>query len=205
LVKDHAMPTTAETIHPLGWPAADFALPGVDGKTHSLAACRGAKATLVMFLCNHCPYVKGQIDRIVADVAELGAHGVKAVAIMPNDVDAYPADSLDNMVVFARAHGFGFPYLIDGDQSVARAYRAQCTPEFYGFDKDLRLAYHGRLDGAGMKPRTSEKRELFESMLAIAQTTRAPGPHHPSIGCSIKWRAAGRCGRNCARAGQRLW
>jgi peroxiredoxin len=189
-MKETSMPTTAETIHAMGWQAAPFSLDGTDGKVHTLLDCRGPKGTVVMFICNHCPYVKGQIDRIVTDVNDLSKHGVKAVAIMPNDPDAYPDDAFDKMVAFARVHRFTFPYLMDRTQAVAKAYRAQCTPEFFGFDAGLKLAYHGRLDGAGMKPRTGEARELVEAMTAIAHAKRVPTEAKPSIGCSIKWRAA---------------
>src|SRR5215469_8097746 len=126
------MPTLSQTIPPLGWTAQDFDLEGTDGKRHSLAALRGAKGTLVMFICNHCPYVQAVLDDIIVDARELAAAGVSSVAIMPNDTDAYPADSFENMKRLAEEKKLPFPYLIDRTQEVARAYDAVCTPDFFG-------------------------------------------------------------------------
>jgi peroxiredoxin len=174
-----------------GWKAPSFTLPGVDGKTYSLETLRGPKATLVMFICNHCPYVKAVVDRIVRDTNEIKAYGVSAVAISSNDVAHYPEDSFDNMKRFAAAHRFGFPYLYDESQEVARAYDAACTPDFFGFNADLELQYRGRLDASGREPaRADVRRELFEAMKEIAATGRGPRTQTPSIGCSIKWKAA---------------
>ena len=172
-----------------GWRAVDFALDGVDGKRHRLAEVRGAKATVVMFLCNHCPYVKAAIPRIVADMAALAPLGVGAVAIMPNDSAAYPEDSFANMKAFAARHRLGFPYLIDASQDVARAYGAVATPEFFGFDGALGLQYHGRLDaGKTSPPPAGAPRELYDAMARIAATGKGPNDQAPSMGCSIKWR-----------------
>jgi peroxiredoxin len=174
-----------------GWKAPAFTLPGVDGKAHSLEGLRGPKGTLVMFICNHCPYVKAVIDRIVRDADALKAHGVSAVAISANDVVHYPEDSFDNMKRFAAAHHFGFPYLYDESQEVARAYDAACTPDFFGFNADLELQYRGRLDASGREPASADvRRELFEAMKEIAATGKGPHQQTPSIGCSIKWKAA---------------
>jgi peroxiredoxin len=129
-----------------GWKAPDFTLEGIDGRTYSLAEVRGPNGTLVMFICNHCPYVKSVIARIVRDVGELKQHGIGAVAIMSNDTETYPEDSFENMKAFAAEHGFNLPYVIDRTQEVARAYDAVCTPDFFGFNKDLELQYRGRLD-----------------------------------------------------------
>ena len=129
-----------------GWKAVDFKLEGVDGKSYTLADVRGPNGTLVMFICNHCPYVKAILDRLVRDVRELQANGIGVIAIMPNDPDAYTEDSIDNMKAVAEKNGFTFPYVIDGTQTVARAYNAVCTPDFYGFNADLELQYRGRLD-----------------------------------------------------------
>src|SRR4030095_14171239 len=129
-----------------GWKAPPFCLPGVDGKTYSLDQVKGPNGTLVMFICNHCPYVKAVIDRIVRDVEELRGLGVGAVAISSNDAVHYPEDSFDNMMRFAADHGFTFPYLYDESQEVARAYDAACTPDFFIYDKDLQLVYRGQLD-----------------------------------------------------------
>ncbi|MFZ2020006.1 MAG: thioredoxin family protein, partial [Methyloceanibacter sp.] len=164
---------------------------GVDGKTYSLEGLRGPKGTLVMFICNHCPYVKAVIDRIVRDTEALKAHGISTVAISANDVVHYPEDSFDNMKRFAAAHRFGFPYLYDESQDVARAYDAACTPDFFGFNADLELQYRGRLDASGREPASADvRRELFEAMREIAATGKGPREQTPSIGCSIKWKAA---------------
>ena len=173
-----------------GWKAVDFRLEGTDGRTHALAECSGERGTLVMFLCNHCPFVKTAIDRIVRDVDELARHGIGSVAIMPNDTEAYPADSFENMKRFAAEHGFGFPYLIDRTQATARAYDAACTPDFFGFDRSLGLQYRGRLDGSRMEPVPGARRELLEAMLQVAETGQGPEEQLPSMGCSIKWREA---------------
>ncbi|MGB1547437.1 MAG: thioredoxin family protein [Alphaproteobacteria bacterium] len=174
-----------------GWKAVDFRLSGIDGKTYCLADVQGAKATLVMFICNHCPYVKGAIDRIVRDVRELEPYGVGAVAIMPNDTVSYPEDSFENMQAFAKAHAFSFPYLIDETQATARAYDAICTPDFFGFNAALELQYRGRIDEGGREEVPGARRELFEAMAAIAETGKGPATQVPSMGCSIKWREAG--------------
>ncbi|HWA42504.1 MAG TPA: thioredoxin family protein [Hypericibacter adhaerens] len=176
--------------HELGWHAAGFELEGVDGRPHKLAELKGEKGTLVMFICNHCPYVKGVIDGVVEDCKALAAEGVNAVAIMSNDTDAYPADSFDKMKEFARAHGFGFSYLIDRTQAVARAYGAVCTPDIYGFDAGLALRYRGRVqEMRGSSPVKGAKREMLEAMRLIARTGKGPAEQVPAIGCSIKWRS----------------
>ncbi len=172
----------------LGWRAADFGLEGIDGKTWRLADVRGPKGTLVMFICNHCPYVRGAIRRIVRDAKELQANDLGVIAIMPNDPAAYPEDSFDNMKRFAAEHGFTFPYVIDRTQATARAYDAVCTPDFFGFDAGLRLQYRGRLDAGGKTEVPGAKRELFEAMLEVARGGRGPAEQKPSMGCSIKWR-----------------
>ena len=172
-----------------GWKAVDFRLDGVDGASHSLADLRGEKGVLVMFICNHCPYVRSVIDRIVRDVGDLKAKGIGAAAIMSNDTQAYPADSFDNMKAFAARHGFDFPYVIDRDQTVARAYDAVCTPDFFGFNEDLELQYRGRLDESKTTPVEGARRELYEAMCAVAETGRGPRTQIPSMGCTIKWRA----------------
>ena len=174
-----------------GWKAPPFTLPATDGKTYSLEALRGETGTLVMFICNHCPYVKAVIDRIVRDVNELRPLGVGAVAISSNDVAHYPEDSFVNMKRFAEAHRFSFPYLYDESQDVARAYDAVCTPDFFGFNAGLELQYRGRLDASrkDAAPATV-RRDLFEAMKVIAATGEGPREQISSIGCSIKWKAA---------------
>ncbi|HZJ11105.1 MAG TPA: thioredoxin family protein [Methyloceanibacter sp.] len=174
-----------------GWKAPSFSLPGVDGKTYSLDALRGPNGTLVMFICNHCPYVKAVVDRIVRDVNELRGVGVNAVAISSNDVTDYPEDSFDNMQQFAEAHRFSFPYLYDESQEVAKAYGATCTPDFFGFNSKLELRYRGRLDASRKEAASADvRRELFEAMKQVAETGQGPREQIPSIGCSIKWKAA---------------
>ena len=173
-----------------GWKAPDFRLPGIDGKTHALSDIAGPKGTLVMFICNHCPYVRSVVDRIVRDTAALAALGVASVAISANDAATYPEDSFDNMKAFAAAHGFPFPYLYDESQDVARAYDAICTPDFFGFNAGLELQYRGRLDASGREAVPDARRELFEAMSLVAGTGRGPREQTASIGCSIKWKAA---------------
>jgi peroxiredoxin len=173
-----------------GWKAVDFQLEGIDGKTYSLEDVRGPKGTLVMFICNHCPYVKSVISRIVSDVAALQEKGIGAIAIMSNDTESYPEDSFENMKAFAKAHGFDFPYVIDRSQEVARAYDAVCTPDFFGFNAELELQYRGRLDESKTTPVPDARRELFEAMTRIAETGEGPRDQVASMGCSIKWRAA---------------
>jgi peroxiredoxin len=174
-----------------GWKAPDFSLPGVDGKTYSLQDLKGPNGTLVVFICNHCPYVKAIIDRLVRDAAELAPLGINTVAICSNDATTHPDDSFEHMTKFAEAHGFTFPYLHDESQEVARAYDAVCTPDFFGFNKDLELQYRGRLDESGRDPAGPDvRRDLFEAMKQVAETGEGPREQTPSIGCSIKWKAA---------------
>ena len=181
-----ALPKTG--ICDFGWKARDFALKGVDGKTYTFADVRGPKGTLVVFICNHCPYVKASIDRIVAEAKALRVIGIGAIAIMPNDTKAYREDSFDNMKTFAAKHGFTFPYVIDATQEVARAYDAQCTPDFFGFNAQDELQYRGRLDNSRMTLVANVRRDLFEAMKQVSETGRGPLEQMPSMGCSIKWR-----------------
>jgi peroxiredoxin len=172
-----------------GRPAPDFTLPGVDGRVWTLEQCRGERGLLVMFICNHCPYVKAVRERIVRDCRELLAHGVNAVAIMSNDPRDYPEDSFENMKWVAADLQFSFPYLLDASQEVARAYGAVCTPDFFGYDAHLHLQYRGRLDASRRETAPPDaRRELFEAMVEVARTGRGPAQQIPGIGCSIKWR-----------------
>jgi len=173
-----------------GWKAIDFALEGIDGRTYTLDKVRGPNGTLVMFICNHCPYVRSIIGRIVRDAEDLKAVGIGSVAIMANDTESYPEDSFENMKVFADLHGIRFPYVIDRSQQVARAYGAACTPDFFGFNKSLELQYRGRLDASKTTLVKDAQRELYEAMQLVAKTGRGPVEQIPSMGCSIKWRAA---------------
>jgi peroxiredoxin len=171
--------------------APDFALPGVDGKAWTRDGCRGPNGLLVMFICNHCPYVRAVIDRIVRDARDLAPLGIGIVAISANDPVAYPQDSFERMGEFARAHELPFPYLYDETQRIAHAYGAVCTPEFFGYNARLELQYRGRLDASGRDPAPpGARRELFEAMKLIAATGQGPAEQLPSIGCSIKWREA---------------
>jgi len=172
-----------------GWKALDFDLPGVDGKRYNLANARGKNGLLVMFICNHCPYVKSIRDRIIRDTRELQQHGISSIAIMSNDPALQPEDSFENMRRIALELDFPFPYLIDETQAVARAYGAVCTPDFFGYNSRLELQYRGRLD-ASRKETAPEgaRRELFEAMRLVAETGQGPGEQVPGIGCSIKWR-----------------
>ena len=182
-----AAPSSHE--RPFGWRAADFALPDPDGGIHRLAEFTRAKGLLVMFICNHCPYVKGTIAEIVRDATTLAGEGIGAVAIMPNDVAAYPADSPAEMKKFAASHRLPFHYLYDQSQATARAYGAVCTPDFFGFDKNLGLRYRGRLMPVkGTTPVPGGARELLAAMRQIAATGEGPADQNPGIGCSIKWR-----------------
>lgn len=184
------MAATGPQICDFGWPAVDFMLPGTDGGMHGPSTARGPNGLLVMFICNHCPYVRSVIDRIVRDCTDLAGLGIGSIAVMSNDTDAYPADSFDRMQTFAVENGFTFPYVIDASQSVARAYDAVCTPEFYGFNAGLELQYRGRLDESGRNAVPGARRELYEAMQQIAGTGDGPREQVASIGCSIKWRAA---------------
>ncbi len=172
-------------------PAVDFQLPATDGRTYSLDDVAGEKGTVIVFICNHCPYVKAVIDRLVADARTLVQEGIGVAAICSNDAEEYPEDSFDNMKRFANAHGLPFPYLHDETQSVARAYGAVCTPDFFGYGPDRKLKYRGRLDeGRTTPPPAGARRELVEAMHAIAATNKSPADQTPSIGCSIKWKSA---------------
>jgi peroxiredoxin len=172
-----------------GWPAADFSLTDTFGTQHSLDSLRGPNGLLLMFICNHCPYVKAVIDRICRDARALQPLGIGVAAIMSNDATEYPEDSFDNMEKLARTLDFPFPYLHDTTQSIARAYNAVCTPDFFGFNRDLKLQYRGRLDASGRAPAAPDiRRELFEAMREIAASGHGPREQTASIGCSIKWR-----------------
>ncbi|MEM6490236.1 MAG: thioredoxin family protein [Pseudomonadota bacterium] len=173
-----------------GKPAPHFMLPDTDGQIYSLDECRGPKGTVVMFICNHCPYVVAIADRLAAEADALRDIGVSTVAICSNDAVAYPEDAPDRMGAFARRYGFPFPYLHDESQKAARAYGAVCTPDFFGYDAGLGLQYRGRLDATTPGRAGDGRRELFEAMSAVAETGHGPEAQTPSMGCSIKWKAA---------------
>ncbi len=173
-----------------GWRAVDFELADSSGSRHTLDSLRGPRGLLLMFICNHCPYVKAIIDRICRDAREVQSLGIGVAAIMSNDPSEYPEDSLENMQQVARQLNFSFPYLYDATQNVARSYAAVCTPDFFGFNDQLELQYRGRLDASGRLPAAADaRRELLEAMQMIAESGQGPREQVASIGCSIKWRA----------------
>lgn len=180
-----ALETPKATI---GWNAPEFSLKGTDGAIHTLQSAKGAKATVVMFICNHCPYVLKQLDRMIALTHALKTHEVNVIAINPNDSTHYPEDSFEAMQAMAKERNFPFLYLHDETQSVARAYHAVCTPDIFGFDANLELKYRGRLDESWSGVLDKPKQELFEAMMEIAQTGSTSKAQNPSVGCSIKWR-----------------
>lgn len=182
------MPALTTPICDFGWSAPDFTLPGIDGKDWSLNDCLGERGLLVMFICNHCPYVIAIADRLAEDCKKLQDLGVNSVAIMSNDVVAYPADSFDNMKIFAAENHFSFPYLFDETQQTARAYDAVCTPDFFGFNANLELQYRGRFDSSGRNAAPDAERELLAAMSVVAATGAGPEKQTASIGCSLKWK-----------------
>jgi peroxiredoxin len=174
-----------------GLPAVDFSLLGIDNKIWTLEDCRGENGLLIMFICNHCPYVKAIMDRLVRDTNALKPLGINTVAIMSNDPAEYPEDSFESMQNIAQQQQFSFPYLLDETQQIAQAFGAVCTPDFFGYNKDLQLQYRGRFDESKKLAAASDvRRDLFEAMKVVAETGRGPEQQIPSMGCSIKWRAA---------------
>lgn len=182
------------SLHPpvcdFGWSAPAFSLLGVDGQYYELEQLCGPKGLVLMFICNHCPYVKAIHQRLVEDMNTLRAIGVHAVAISSNDAEQYPEDSYENMQRMAQQWQFSFPYLYDPSQQVAQAYGAVCTPDFFGFNAQRKLQYRGRLDDQGREPqpKPDAKRELVQAMQLVASTGQGPMQQIPSIGCSIKWK-----------------
>lgn len=173
-----------------GWKARDFALPATNGKTYTLKDISGPNGTLIMFICNHCPYVIAVLDRIIRDARDLAPLGVGIAAISSNDVIAYPQDGFSKMGELAKDRDFPFPYLFDADQSVARDYDAACTPDFFGFNSKGELQYRGRLDASTREAGSPDlRRDLFEAMRQIAETGTGPRDQIASMGCSIKWKA----------------
>jgi peroxiredoxin len=172
-----------------GWKAPHFKLLGVDGKYWTLDDIRGPNGTLVMFICNHCPYVKAIRERLVSDLLELKSLGVNAIAISSNDTVNYPDDSYENMQMMAKEFNFSFPYVLDDTQQVAKAYGAVCTPDFFGFNANLELQYRGRFDDQRREttPNPNPTRDLFKAMKLVAETGQGPREQISSIGCSIKW------------------
>ena len=171
-----------------GTKAIPITLEGIDKKTNNLDQIKGMNGTLVIFICNHCPYVKGVIDRLVKDIKDLQEKEIGCVAIMSNDVENYPEDSFENMKKFSKKNNFTFPYLYDETQEVAKAYGAVCTPDFFGYNKDLELQYRGRLDNAGISGEPLKEKELLNAFHQIIITGKGPKEQKSSMGCSIKWK-----------------
>ena len=171
-----------------GQKAHGFELKSTDNKILSLNDIKGENGTLIMFICNHCPYVKAVITEIVQDCKKLESNGVKAVAISSNDVKNYPEDSFENMGKFAKNHNFSFPYLFDETQEIANNYGAVCTPDFFGYNKNLELQYRGRIrELKDLKPVGSGDSDLYKAMKQIAESGNGPKDQIPSMGCNIKW------------------
>lgn len=183
------MASISPPVCDFGWKAPDFNLPDVNGKLVNLQDSMGPKGLLVMFICNHCPYVKAILPRLIKDVEALKELGVNTVAIMSNDPSDYPEDSPENMKKVAEEMAFPFPYLLDETQQIAKAYDAVCTPDFFGFNKNFELQYRGRFDESRKETAPESTRDLFRAMKQVAQTGHGPKEQIPSIGCSIKWKA----------------
>jgi peroxiredoxin len=183
------MALTETPVCDFGQSAIDFSLPGIDGKRYTLEDCRGENGILVMFICNHCPYVKAIQSRLAKDTRDLLTFGIKSVAIMSNDTHDYPEDSFENMQKIAKQYHYPFPYLLDETQEIAKAYGAVCTPDFFGYNADLKLQYRGRLDASRTEPIADVPRELFEAMKLIAASGKGPEDQITGLGCSIKWKA----------------
>ena len=182
------MALTKTPICDFGKKAEDFKLNSTDNKIISLNDIKGEKGTLIMFICNHCPYVKAVIEEMVEDCKKLETNGIKSVAICSNDVNNYPEDSFENMIKFSKDHNFSFPYLIDETQDIAKNFGAVCTPDFFGYNKNLELQYRGRIrELKDLKPVASGDSDLYKAMKQIAETSKGPSNQIPSMGCNIKW------------------
>ena len=183
------MALTKTPICDFGKKADNFELKSTDNKVISLNDIKGENGTLIMFICNHCPYVKAVIQNIVEDCKKLEDNGIKSVAICSNDVKNYPEDSFDNMIKFSKKNHFNFPYLHDETQEIAKAYDAVCTPDFFGYNKNLELQYRGRLrELKNFIPVKEGESDLLTAMKQIAQTGKGPEDQIPSAGCGIKWK-----------------
>lgn len=189
LRKDKSNMAATPPICDFGWKAVNATLPDFDGNEYVLFDQKGDNGLVIAFICNHCPYVKSVIDRIVRDAIELKEYGINFVAISANDIISHPQDSPENMKIFAQQNNFTFPYLYDESQDVAKAYDAVCTPDFFGFNKNLELQYRGRLDASKKQSGAADlRRDLFEAMVEIAKTGQGPKEQIASMGCSIKWK-----------------
>ena len=182
------MVLTKTPICNFGEKGKSFQLKGTDDKLHNLNQYIGKNGLLIMFICNHCPYVKAVIKDIVEDCKNLKKEGVNSIAIMSNDTKEYPEDSFENMKIFSKKFNFSFPYLIDETQSIAKDYGAVCTPDFFGYNKNLELQYRGRIkELKDLKPVNSDESDLLKAMRLIIKTGKGPAQQIPSMGCNIKW------------------
>ena len=182
------MVLTKTPICNFGEKANSFKLKGTDGKIHNLEDNLGKSGLLIMFICNHCPYVKAVIEDIVNDCKKLEEDGLKSIAIMSNNTDDYPEDSFENMIAFSKKHKFTFPYLIDETQDIAKKYGAVCTPDFFGYNNKLELQYRGRIrELKDLKPLRNSESDLLKAMSLIIKTGKGPKNQIPSMGCNIKW------------------
>lgn len=182
------MPTESPTAE-LGVTASAFALPATDGKTYTLDTLKGENGLVIVFMCNHCPYVKSAMPNLIRDARALKEFGINVAGINSNDATVYTDDAFDRMIAVAQAWQLPFPYLHDETQDVARTYGAVCTPECFGFDRHLRLRYRGRIDASRKEALPDARRDLFEAMRAIAENDETPAKQYPALGCSIKWKA----------------
>ena len=167
----------------------DFSLLNVDNKVYDSEDLLGHKGTLVMFICNHCPYVKAVLPRLIETTVKLHGIGINSIAIMPNDTKKYPEDNFENMKIFSKKHKFDFPYLIDESQTIAKNFGAVCTPDFFGYNRDGLLNYRGRMSEMNNLKFVNEKNELLEAMIMISKKNKGPKIQYPSAGCSIKWKS----------------
>ena len=182
------MTLTKTPICDFGKKADFFELKSIENKLISLNDIKGKNGTLIMFICNHCPYVKAVIDDIVDDCKNLEKEEIKSVAIMSNDQKNYPEDSFEKMISFSKKYKFNFPYLVDETQKVAKTYSAVCTPDFFGYNANLELQYRGRIrELKDLKPVRNNDSDLIKAMRLIAKTNKGPENQIPSMGCSIKW------------------
>jgi len=182
------MTLTKTPICDFGKKAENFELKSTENKIITLNDAKGQNGTLIMFICNHCPYVKAVIEDIVNDCKTLEKEGIRSIAIMSNDTENYPEDSFDNMIKFAKNNKFNFPYLIDETQETAKKYDAVCTPDFFGYNKNLELQYRGRIrELKDLKPVRNSESDLLKAMKMVAKTGKGPEKQIPSMGCSIKW------------------
>ena len=182
------MTLTKTPICDFGKLAKNFELKSVNNETVSLNSIKGKNGTLIMFICNHCPYVKAVIDDIVQDCEKLKKFGINSVAISSNDTESYPEDSFKNMIKFSKKNNFKFPYLFDKTQNIAKNYNAVCTPDFFGYNSNLELQYRGRIrELKGLEAVRKGDSDLFKAMIQISETKKGPINQTPSMGCNIKW------------------